>query len=108
MSKVIGTQWTLMVWVNGLKKRAKYWGNHTMRLGAFEGDTMPPFTDEMHAQIDKWVRAHMKDWRKILLQYRREYIVRYGDDPNFDMIEHRPFDEGSNVSVPVFLAEKGE
>lgn len=105
MSKVIGTQWTLTLCVNGLKKRARYWGNHTMRLGTFEGTERPPFTDDMHAQIDKWVRAHMKDWRNITLWYRREEVVRYGDDPTFDMIEYRPFDEGSNVSVPVFLAE---
>ena len=29
---VVATQWTLTVWVNGLKKRARYWGNHTKRL----------------------------------------------------------------------------
>ncbi len=98
-------QWTLTVWVNGLKKRARYWGNHSMRLGTFEGDTMPPFTDEMHAQIDKWVRAHMKEWRTIMLKYRLERIVDYGN--GMVMIETSPFDE-RNVSMPVFLAEVGE
>ena len=98
-------QWTLTVWVNGLKKRARYWGNHSMRLGTFEGDTMPPFTDEMHTQIDKWVRAHMKQWRSIMLKYRFERIVDYGN--GVVMIETSPFDE-RNVSVPVFLAEKGK
>ena len=96
------TQWTLTVFCHGLKKRARYWGNHTLRIGTVEGETMPPFTDEMHARIDKWVRGTMKDWRDIKLEFRHETVVDYGG--GVVMVECRLYDP-KTVSVPVFLTD---
>ena len=63
---------------------------------------MPPFTDDMHAQIDKWVRGTMKEWRNISLQFRHETVVDYGG--GVEMIECLMYDPRT-VSVPVFLAD---
>lgn len=94
------TQWTLTVFCHGLKKRARYWGHHTMRLGTFEGPERPLYTDEMTAQIEKWVRSHMKDWRNITLQFRHETVVDYGG--GVEMIECLMHDPRT-VAVPVIV-----